>query len=91
MGRELEEFPQLVDATVIAKITGLPKSTIWRGVREGKIPHYEYGNRYKFDPREVLESLKNSNYSGVDNDITVDDSGFSYLKAFVKSVGIPKQ
>jgi len=55
---------RLVDATVIAEITGLPISTIWRGCRENKIPHYAYGNRYRFDPREVLASLKKKQSDG---------------------------
>jgi excisionase family DNA binding protein len=61
---------KLVDATVISEVTGLPKSTIWRASREKKIPCYKYGNRYRYDRREVLASLK-KNQTGLPSEAQI--------------------
>ena len=55
----------LIDAKTIARITGLPISSIWRGCREGTIPHYKYGRLVRFDPTEVLTSLRENAMAGV--------------------------
>lgn len=49
---------QLIGAKELAKILGIPKSSIWRYCREGTLPHYRLGRLILFDLREVLLSLK---------------------------------
>lgn len=44
----------LVDAKKMAEITSIPVSTIWRGCREGSLPHYRFGRTVRFNLVEVL-------------------------------------
>ncbi len=54
----------LVDAKTMAKITSIPLSSIWRGCREGTIPHYRYGRLVRFNLSEVLTSLRETAMAG---------------------------
>lgn len=58
MSVEPEQMFKLIDANELSEITGLPVSTIWRGCRENKIPHFRFGKRLRFDPKEVLDTLR---------------------------------
>jgi excisionase family DNA binding protein len=50
--------PQLVDALVIQKMTGIPRDSIYELAQEGKIPAHRFGNRWRFDPEAVLEATR---------------------------------
>jgi len=50
----------LIDAKEMAKITNIPVSSIWRGCRQGTIPHYRHGRIVRFDPDEVLRAMRES-------------------------------
>lgn len=45
----------LIDAKKMAEITNIPVSTIWRGCREGSLPHYRFGRTVRFNLVEVLK------------------------------------
>lgn len=48
----------LVDAATISKITSMPIQTIWRGCRDGVLPHYRLARTIRFDPQEILKLLR---------------------------------
>lgn len=48
----------LVDAKEISQLTGIPLSTIYKSCRDGSTPHYRLGRAVRFDPDEVLASMR---------------------------------
>ena len=55
--------PQLVDAREIARLTGIPLQTIWRGARDGVLPHFRLARTVRFDPDEILELIRQESTS----------------------------
>lgn len=53
----MEAKRTLIDAREMAELTRLPISSIWRGCRNGSLPHYRMGRVVRFDVTEVLSSL----------------------------------
>lgn len=51
------QYEHLVDAKTMAEITNIPVSTIWRGCREGTLPHYRIGRTVRFNLVEVLRNF----------------------------------
>lgn len=57
----------LIDAKRMAEVTSIPISTIWRGCREGSLPHYRFGRTVRFS---LVEVLKHFHASGGSDDYT---------------------
>lgn len=51
---------QLGDVTQVAKYLGLTKDTIYRKVKQGKIPHHWVGARLRFRRIEIEEWIDSS-------------------------------
>jgi excisionase family DNA binding protein len=49
---------ELLDAKELAKVFRLPLPSVWRLVREGKIPVYRAGRLMRFDLARVLAALE---------------------------------
>ena len=49
---------KLIDAKELGEMLDLPLQSVWRLAREKRVPHYRVGQLIKFDPREVLETLR---------------------------------
>lgn len=51
----------LVSADRLAEILSVKKSSVWRWVREGRIPYYRASKKtIRFDVAEVLRSIRES-------------------------------
>lgn len=48
---------RLIDAARLAQILDVPVSTIWTAAREGHLPCFKLGNKYRFDEEAVLKHL----------------------------------
>jgi len=48
---------RLKTASETAEILNMPIDSLWRGCREGIIPHYRLGRLYRFDISKVLSAL----------------------------------
>jgi len=51
-------MPRLVNARQLAKPLGICKSTVYRLVRDGKIPAIRLGGVLRFDVARVAEALR---------------------------------
>jgi excisionase family DNA binding protein len=60
----MEAKKTLIDAREMAELTRLPISSIWRGCRNGSLPHYRLGRVVRFDVSEVLASLHKNTLAG---------------------------
>ena len=65
--RTAENTGILVDARELSHITNIPISSIWRGCREGVLPHYRFGRTLRFDPNEVFACLRRNVLEGRTN------------------------
>ena len=50
--------PQLIDAATMGEILALPAASVRRLAREGTLASYKLGRLVRFDPHEVLETLR---------------------------------
>jgi excisionase family DNA binding protein len=62
-GETMENKTVLIDAKQMARLTSLPISSIWRGCRDGSLPHYRLGRVVRFDASEVLSFLRRNTAS----------------------------
>ena len=63
---EIESQVKLVDVDAMAGILGVGKGWLYRRTMQGvgAIPHYKVGKHVRFDPKEVLEFVRNGKASG---------------------------
>ena len=54
----MEDAVKLVDAAHMSRIIGLKPATIRRLAAQGFLPCYRLRGRFRFDPGEVLRSLR---------------------------------
>lgn len=52
------ENQKLVTVDELTQTICLPRTTIWRYIREGYIPAVQIGRRYLVDPDEAIRALK---------------------------------
>lgn len=52
------DLPVMVDARQLSEITGMSIQTVWRGARDGILPHYRLSRSVRFDALEILEIIR---------------------------------
>jgi excisionase family DNA binding protein len=48
---------RLIDAARLSQILDVPVTRIWKAAREGHLPCFKIGNKYRFDEEAVLKHL----------------------------------
>lgn len=61
---------KLIDTKKLCEQIDMPLQSVWRLVRENKLPHYRVGKLIKFNLKEVLDALR---VDGTDSHGKVDE------------------
>ena len=83
---------QMCDLKTISEYLDLSIPYIRKLVRAKLIPHYRFGNRLKFDVKEIKDEAKKyllkaeASVSGLENTIKTEDEAYQYVAQLRKVV-----